>query len=130
MNYHLSYDDVNHYFTITLSGIPDLSVYDQSIIELMNRAKNDDEINIIWDLTELDFENVSMAFMRKINEHRSKFHGQRGKDARMAIVVSDQFAFALSRQYKAISSIQFEQNLKICTTFDDAVSYMREKVTV
>jgi hypothetical protein len=130
MKYELSYHEEYHYFNISLSGKPDLNVYDEAIIEMMERASNFDEINIIWDVTQLEFDSISMNFMRKINEHRSKFHGKRGKDSRMAIVVDDQFAFALSRQYKAISSIQFNQNLKICKSYNEAIHYISEKISV
>ena len=70
------------------------------------------DVNTLWDMGKIDFSEVDESFIQRIISMRRKFP-ERG-NAKVALIVSSDLGFGLSRMYKSFSEVaEMSQNINV-----------------
>jgi len=86
--------------------------------EVMSSKEFPHNVNVLWDLTEMEFDNIDINFQKKLIALRQKRDKQRGT-AKLAIVSDYILADPLIKLYTILSA-DLSQIVKTFRTIEDA----------
>ncbi|MBT8449987.1 MAG: hypothetical protein KJO69_09870 [Gammaproteobacteria bacterium] len=106
-----------------LSGGLDKNEFRQEIKGVVESTEHPPNIRSIWDVTELDFSQITADFQRELILIRKSFPERH--PARIAVVVPDQLGFGMARMYEMLS-MDVGDNLKVFYDFAEAEEWLLE----
>ena len=85
MTIELSYDKQHQILNADVHGHLKFEDLEHIMSKILTSAEIPSDANTLWDITDMQFDNIDIEFQEKIVEMRSRFDSQRGK-AKIAIV--------------------------------------------
>lgn len=122
MDLKISYDSQLLILTCTVTGYLTIESYQKALQEILSSNEYPCDVATLWDLRDMDFSNIDLAFQKKLVEVRRRFKTQRGA-AKIALVYSDELAEPLIKQYSALSK-DLSHSTKSFTSVPEAMYWL------
>lgn len=123
MSIELTFDDQ---LGILIAAVTDEVIPDEvaaTLTEIVSSDKYPPDIDVMWDLRNLDFKSISSEMVYAIEEVREQFP-ERG-EAYIAFVVPDDLAFGMSRMHEIVTN-ELPQTIRIFKDYHKAITWMQE----
>lgn len=105
-------------------GAFDASEFSAGIIELMDHPDFIPGMPAIWDMGDADLSQVTKAAMRSVGVQSRQLADRRG-NARVALVVPDDFRFGMARMLQVLGESP-NLDMEVFRTFDEAEEWIGE----
>lgn len=113
----------NNFLIIKITGTLEWEQLQLAAEKLTNSNEFKPDIDTLYDLTEMDFSNITSEFEQQLIQFRKQLN--RG-NAKIACVVTTEVAFGLGRMYEALSD-KLPQQVRVFKAFDDAKLWLTSK---
>ncbi len=121
----LTYDADLQILIVKVNGYLSLDDYKDTAYRLLNSNEYPADVDAIWDLNEMNFDNIDLKFEEELVSLRQQHNEQRGH-ARVAIVSSNTLAEPMIKLFKIISN-HLHQEIDYFTTMEAARIWLTEK---
>jgi len=123
----LNYDADLKILNIKVEGYLSLDDYKETAYKLLNSTEYPSNVNSIWDLDDMNFDNIDLKFEEEIVSLRQQHNEQRGH-AKVAIVSANTLAEPMIKLFKIISS-HLHQEINYYTTLEEAQIWLQQHNT-
>jgi hypothetical protein len=120
----LEYNSSDNYFLATIDG--DILPHDfkQAMDEITASEEYPPDVNTIWDIREVDFSPMNEGLARSLIHIRKTTDEKRG-NTKLAVVVTDDLSFGLSRMYQTLSELsELSQEIEIFKNIEEARNWV------
>ncbi len=121
MPVELYYDKKKDALFGIMRGLITIEENENALNTIMKSDQYPPDIRTLWDVREQDFTNIDADFEMRLIELRKKYP-ERG-NARMALVVSTDLGFGMSRMYQNLSA-NLPQNIMVFRDYADAEKWL------
>jgi hypothetical protein len=106
-----------------VSGVIDIQALKDFLKKLYDTPEFNPNMNVIWDLGEADFSEVSSSDVRSVMDLVGKYWGVGGK-SKAALVVSEEVGFGLTRMYEILMSSATTSKVMVFKNMEEAREWM------
>jgi len=118
----ISYDKQLHLLTCKVSAYLSIDDYENALQEILTSKEYPCDVSTLWDLRDMEFDNIDLRFQEKLVEIRQKYISKRAA-AKIAIVYENRLAEPLVKMY-AILSKDLSQNTRSFTSMGEAMYWL------
>ena len=118
MTIKILYDNKHKILTGKVTGYLVAEDYEKIIVKIIASKEYPSDVNILWDLNEMEFDNIDINFQKKLLAARQLINKKRGT-AKVALVSVNNLADPIIKLY-TIFSEELNQVVKIFRTIDEA----------
>lgn len=118
----ISYDNQFHLLTCKVNGYLSIEDYENALQEIMSSTDYPCDVSTLWDLRDMEFDNIDIRFQEKLVEIRQK-HVSKRAAAKIAIVYENRLAEPLVKMY-AILSKELSQSTRNFTSIGEAMYWL------
>jgi hypothetical protein len=119
------YTDEKNIVFVTLQGTFTLAEFKSVMSRISGSPQYPADTNALLDLRSMDVAGINVDFWRQLFDTRQQ-HPER-QAARLAYVVSGDFAFGMMRMYQILSSTsknKMEQQVMVCKSYEQAEEWL------
>ena len=120
----LLHDKLAGILKVKLSGLVSVQEINSSLLQLVSSDDIPSDIHAIWDVSEMEFGNVTIDFQRELIDFRKHYVGVRG-NAKIAILSQYSLADPLVKLYTILSK-DLHQETKVFIDEDSARQWLSE----
>ena len=124
MAIELTYDEPLRILTARVHGYLSLEDIQDFMGKVLSSEQIPSDANTIWDITEMEFDNIDIDLQTKIVEMRKKFNIQRG-NAKIAIVSDYQLGDILVKLFLVLMK-DISQEVKAFKTREEAMGWFEQ----
>jgi len=124
MAIELTYDEPLQILTARVHGYLSIEDIQNFMSEILASEDIPSDANTIWDITEMEFDNIDIDLQTKIVEMRKKFNIQRG-NAKIAIVSDYQLGDILVKLFLVLMK-DISQEVKAFKTREEAMGWFEQ----
>lgn len=118
-----TYDKQNRMLRVRLSGQLSLQEMYSSISQLISSSDIPSDTNALWDVSDMEFNNITIDFQRELIEYRKQHAAPRG-NAKIAILCTYSYAEPLVKLYTILSK-ELIQQTKMFRVEQDAIDWLQ-----
>ena len=124
MAIELTYDQQLKYLLARVHGYLSFEDIQNFMSEVLSSEDIPSEANTLWDITEMEFDNIDYDLQTKIVEMRKKFNVQRG-NAKIAIVSDYQLGEVMVKLFLVLMK-EISQDVNSYKTRDEAMLWFKQ----
>ena len=113
-------DSENKFLLIKISGVLDFELLTGAAEKLMTSSEFPSDINTIYDMSKMDFSNITTEFEEKVVQLRQQL--DRG-NAKIACVTPSDVGFGMGRMYEVLSG-NLPQQVRVFRTLEEAKDWI------
>ncbi len=114
----LNYNQQHNFLSLIIEDVLSIDDIEQATLELFDSNEYSHDVNALWDIRELSFDYIDIAFVRQIVAMQKKYRGKRGKP-KVAILSNYVLAAPIIKLYVIISK-GLEQKTRVFKTVEEA----------
>lgn len=122
MPIQFNYDPASEILNVKLSGLVSLDEMKQTMMQILEDSKIPSDTNAIWDVSDMEFNNITLEFQQQLVEIREQINDRRGH-AKIAILSSYTLAEPLLKMYTILSK-NLSQTTKVFMLEDEAKHWL------
>jgi len=115
------YDNASEILIVTISGQLDMAALQIAAQKLTSSNEFPSNVNTIYDMTKMDFSNITTEFEENVILFRKQL--DRG-DAKIACVTPTDLGFGMGRMYEVLSD-KLPQQVRVFRTFEEAKDWVQ-----
>ena len=119
-----TYDTGSEILTVKLTGLVGLQEMQSVMMEILADKTIPEDTNAIWDVSEMEFNNITLEFQQQLVEVRKQIDERRGQ-AKIAILSNYALAEPLIKMYTILSK-DLRQTTKMFMTEKEAREWLSE----
>lgn len=124
MSFSLAYDRESRILHVAVSG-PVLSAeFDAALTAITTSVEFPPDVDTVWNFSDADFSDTQAADLRRMLYIRMA-HAERGRSL-VALVVSSNVAFGMSRMFQALSDDAMSEHLTVTRSAKEAQRWIRD----
>lgn len=124
MAIELTYDKQHQYITARVHGYLSIEDIQNFMNEVLSSEEMPSDANTLWDITQMEFDNIDLDLQTKIVELRKKFNIERG-NAKIAIVSNYQLGDILVKLFLVLME-EVSQEVKAFRNSEQAISWFEQ----
>ncbi len=109
---------------VKLSGLVSLQEMQQYSLEIIESSEIPSDTNALWDVSDMEFNNITLEFQQQLIEMRKQIDEQRGT-AKIAILSNYTLAEPLVKMYTILSK-DLSQTTRVFMLEDEAKAWLME----
>lgn len=122
MTVDITHDKVNDILVVTVSGELSLEILKEAAQKIVSSDQFAPNIATLWDLRQLDADNINQNFLSNLVSLREKQFQER-EGAKLALVANSDLIYGLSRMYEMLSN-GLPQSMHVFRTIDEAMVWL------
>jgi len=114
----LNYNSSQKFLVLRIEGQLSIDDVESTTFKIFESKEFPPDVNTLWDVRQLSFEDVDIAFLKRLIETRKKYTGQRGSP-KIAILSNNALAAPIIKLYVILSKGSKEKT-SVFKTFEEA----------
>lgn len=124
MPIQFTYDKGSEILIVKLTGLVGLQEMQSVMMQILSDKAIPEDTNAIWDVSEMEFNNITLEFQKQLVEVRKQIDERRGQ-AKIAILSNYALAEPLIKMYTILSK-DLRQTTQMFMTEDEAREWLSE----
>jgi uncharacterized protein (UPF0335 family) len=104
-----NYNTQQDILSLKIEGYITIEDIEQTTLNILNSEEFSRNVNTLWDIRELSFENIDITFLRQVVALRKKYNGKRG-EAKIAILSNYFLGVPIVKLYMILSKGLSQKN--------------------
>lgn len=125
MSIQYTYDKGAEILIVKLTGLVNLTEMQAVMMQILEDKSIPEDTNAIWDVSGMEFNNITLEFQEQLVEMRKQIDARRGQ-AKIAILSNYALAEPLIKMYTILSK-DLMQTTKMFMTEEEAREWLSEK---
>lgn len=117
-----SYDKELNILTLKIVGYLKLNEYEDALIQLINSRKFPENANTLWDLRDMEFDNIDLAFQQKVIQLHKQLNNPR-KLANIAIISDYELGSPIIKLF-ILQATNIYNSMHVFKTVDEGIAWL------
>lgn len=122
MSYSIQFVEEQQFVIVAISGIVSSKVFINAMAEIVSSSKYPDNINAVYDLSEMDFDNVTTGFLQ-FTKHQVRGLTEKRAGAKTVYVCPKDLQFGMARMWKVMID-DIPVDIHVVRSLDEAVDWI------
>ncbi len=120
----LDYDNQSQLLVVNATGTLDLKQMEEALLEVVHSDSIPSSTNALWDVSEMEFNNITLELQQDLVAMRKNFDDVRGH-AKIAILCEYALAEPLVKMYSILSQ-ELSQETRVFNNRDEALNWLKD----